>query len=78
LAITLNVVWVEREFDAYKLTRCMCPSKYNVSEIQRDIRETRSSAVAERPRDALSLSVVSFNIQLRFLLLVTAASDLNY
>ena len=23
-AITLNVVWMEREFDAYKLTRCMC------------------------------------------------------
>jgi len=28
-AITLNVVWMEREFDAYKLTLCMCPSKYN-------------------------------------------------
>ena len=26
---TLNVVWMEREFDAYKLPRCMCPSKYN-------------------------------------------------
>jgi len=26
-AITLNVVWMEREFDAYKLSRCMCPSK---------------------------------------------------
>ena len=26
-AITLNVVWMEREFDAYKLPRCMCPSK---------------------------------------------------
>ena len=24
-AITLNVVWMEREFDAYKLFRCMCP-----------------------------------------------------
>jgi len=23
-AITLNVVWIEREFDAYKLSRCMC------------------------------------------------------
>ena len=23
---TLNVVWMEREFDAYKLPRCMCPS----------------------------------------------------
>ena len=28
-AITLSVVWMEREFDAYKLPRCMCPSKYN-------------------------------------------------
>jgi len=28
-AITLNVVWMEREFNAYKLSRCMCPSKYN-------------------------------------------------
>jgi len=27
--ITLNVVWVEREFDAYKLSRCMCLSNYN-------------------------------------------------
>ena len=27
-AIALNVVWVEREFDAYKLSRCMCPSNY--------------------------------------------------
>ena len=28
-AITLNVVSMEREFDAYKLSRCMCPSTYN-------------------------------------------------
>jgi len=28
-AITLNVVWLEREFDAYKLIRCICPSNYN-------------------------------------------------
>ena len=28
-AITLNVVWTEKEFDAYKLTRCMCQSNYN-------------------------------------------------
>ena len=41
------------------------------------INNTRSSAVAERPRDASCLSVVSFNIQHSFfLLLVTAASDL--
>jgi len=28
-AITLNVIWMEREFDAYKLPRWMCPSSYN-------------------------------------------------
>jgi len=28
-AITLNVVWVQREFDVYKLSCCMCPSNYN-------------------------------------------------
>jgi len=28
-AITLNVVWMEREYHAYKLSRCMCPSNYN-------------------------------------------------
>ena len=28
-AITLNVVWMEREFNAYKLSCCMCPSNYN-------------------------------------------------
>ena len=28
-AITLNIVWMEREFDAYKLSRSMCPSNYN-------------------------------------------------
>jgi len=27
--ITLNVMWMEREFDAYKLPRWMCPSNYN-------------------------------------------------
>jgi len=33
-AITLNVIWMEREFDAYKFSRCMCPFNYNVSEIE--------------------------------------------
>jgi len=28
-AIMLNVVWMESEFDAYKLSRCMYPSNYN-------------------------------------------------
>jgi len=28
-AIILNVVWMEREFDANKLSRYMCPSNYN-------------------------------------------------
>jgi len=27
--ITLNVVWMEREFDAYKLSRCMYRSNCN-------------------------------------------------
>jgi len=35
--ITLSVVWMEREFDAYKLSCCMCPSNYyrfwDISEI---------------------------------------------
>jgi len=40
-AITLNVVWMERELDAYKLSRCVCPSilSITVSEIRRDICE---------------------------------------
>ena len=29
LGTPLNVVWMEREFDAYKLSHCMCPSTYN-------------------------------------------------
>ena len=29
VAITLNVVWMEREFDAYKLSRSMCASVFN-------------------------------------------------
>jgi len=33
----LNVVWMEREFDAYKLSRCMCPSNYNHFQIKQDI-----------------------------------------
>jgi len=28
-AITLNVVWMEKEFGAYKFSRRMCPSNYN-------------------------------------------------
>ena len=26
--IMLNVVWMERQFDSYKLSRCICPSNY--------------------------------------------------
>jgi len=44
------------------------------------VKRTRSSAVAERPRDASCLSIVSFNIHTAQLFLlpvpVTAASDL--
>ena len=54
-AITLNIVWMEREFDAYKLSRCMCPSNYRltVSEIERDICEKSSfyhTPCIRRPR----------------------------
>jgi len=35
-AITLNVVWVEREFDAYKLACWMCPFTITISQIERD------------------------------------------
>jgi len=36
--ITLNVAWMEREFDAYKLSRCICAHlTITVSEIQRYI-----------------------------------------
>ena len=38
-AITLNVVWMEREFDAYKLSRSCAHLTITVSEIQRDICE---------------------------------------
>ena len=34
-AITLNVEWTERKFDAYKLSRCMCHLTIIVSEIGR-------------------------------------------
>jgi len=36
-AITLNVVSMEREFDAYKLSRCMCHLTITVSETERNI-----------------------------------------
>ena len=42
-AITLNIVSMEREFDAYKLSCCMCPSNYNrlrYSEILVENRQT--------------------------------------
>jgi len=28
-AITINFIWMEKEFDAYKLPRWMCPPNYN-------------------------------------------------
>ena len=37
-AITLNVVWMERKFDAYKLSRCICAHlTITISEIERHI-----------------------------------------
>ena len=44
--ITLNVVWMEREFDAYKLTNCLAAYAHlsiTVSEIEQDICEIKSS-----------------------------------
>jgi len=38
-AITLNVVWMEREFDAYKLLAAYAHLTITVSEIDRDICE---------------------------------------
>ena len=38
-AITLNVVWMEREFDAYKLSDACANLSITISEIQRDICE---------------------------------------
>jgi len=34
-AITLNVVWMERKFDAYKLSRSMYPSIFNSFQVIR-------------------------------------------
>jgi len=46
--ITLNVVRMEREFDAYKLSRCMYTHlTVTVSEIQRDI--GRKSSIFSDP-----------------------------
>ena len=50
-AIMLNVVWMEREFDAYKLFRCMCPS-ITVSEIERDICEKNRHFIISLAFDA--------------------------
>ena len=41
-AITLNVVWMEREFDAYKLSAACAHLTITVSEIQRNICEKSS------------------------------------
>jgi len=52
-AITLNVVWMEREFDAYKLFRWMCPSDYNRSRYSEILVENRQFFIPpciRRPR----------------------------
>ena len=58
-AITLNVVWMEREFDAYKLSRCMCP--ITVTEIQRDIR--RKSSIFSYPLHSTPLQLGGFPLE---------------
>ena len=46
-AITLNVVWMEREFDAYKLSRAFAHLTITVCEIERDI--GRKSSIFHTP-----------------------------
>jgi len=46
-AITLNVVWMEREFDAYKLSHACAHLTITVSEIQQDI--GRKSSIFSYP-----------------------------
>jgi len=49
-AITINVVWMEREFDAYKLSRWMWPSNYNRSDILVENRHFFIPPCIRRPR----------------------------
>jgi len=42
-AIMLNVVWMERKFDAYKLSPACAHLTITVSEIERDICEKKSA-----------------------------------
>ena len=41
-AITLNIVWMERKFDAYKLSRSMYPSIFNSFPVIRTARAKKS------------------------------------
>ena len=42
-AITLNVVWIERKFDAYKLSRSMYPSIFNIFPVIRTANAKKST-----------------------------------
>ena len=42
-AITLNIVWMEREFDAYKYSRSMYPSVFNIFPVIRTARAKKST-----------------------------------
>ena len=61
-AITLNVVWMEKEFDAYKLSRCMYPSIFNSFPViirtasAKNRRFHVAAHIFGSPRDALRLS----------------------
>jgi len=65
-AITLNVVWMDREFDAYKLFRSMYPCIFNVSQIfEPQVQKTPFSRTAAHifvspgdARGAITLNVV--------------------
>jgi len=60
-AIMLNVLWMETEFDAYKLSRCMFPSIFNsFPDIRTAMKKSPFSRTAAHifvsPGDALRLS----------------------
>ena len=46
-AITLNVVWMERKFDAYKLSCCMYPSIFNSFQVIHTASTNLSSTLSQ-------------------------------
>ena len=56
-AITLNVVWMEREFDVYKLSRSMYPSVFNSFPVIRTA-SAKKSAFSRTAAHIFDLSIV--------------------